>query len=495
MAQNRPPAMDIFSFAGDSLFVEASGNNLHRRATAPELQAHFAAAEDQPGHWYEAQLHHYGLKPSKAKGTAKMRLYEAVKKGDLAVPAHLLSLEADLKREWKAQGRTAKAWAKATATAAKQTAKPPLMTTGLSTSSPKPPPASKKRKASPEPATSNKKTKQTATTSAGPPRKMQTARRGGGTFGGFSGPIAGRQVQVEKSDGAKNVKKPIKDETKKPVKKAAENPTKKQVKEARITAKTQVKKEIKKPAKKQVKKEAEKPTKKQVKKEVEKPAKKRIKKEVKVEVKEEEDDVIMYEVEEYDEDESSEDGYDEDIEDGRDERDEDESDEDECDENGEDITRMAQPTGRRLGLLNGRYEIRCTWTSSSYYPEEDASGTLILTLDRQELWGSIQIAGITGVMHFGTRPFEAADDHIDFNWRGHIPDDDGFDEFHDMYYRSRESYMAFPGNGEIRGSFEYDPQRGNYFTFEGQRLPGQGTASEFSPFDMRRRWAELGHLA
>lgn len=103
-----PVSQGKFSFAGDSLFVEASGRNLHRRATVPELQSHFNdadGAKDQPAHWYEAQLVHYGLPPSRVKGTAKMRLYDAVKKGGLAVPANLRSLETDLKKQWKKQDR------------------------------------------------------------------------------------------------------------------------------------------------------------------------------------------------------------------------------------------------------------------------------------------------------------------------------------------------------------------------------------------------------
>ncbi|KAK1764215.1 hypothetical protein QBC33DRAFT_517838 [Phialemonium atrogriseum] len=92
----------------EALFVKASGRNLYRRATVPEFQSHFNDADggkDQPAHWYEAQLVHYGLPPSRVKGTAKMRLYDSVKKGGLAVPTNLRSMEADLKKQWKKQDR------------------------------------------------------------------------------------------------------------------------------------------------------------------------------------------------------------------------------------------------------------------------------------------------------------------------------------------------------------------------------------------------------
>ena len=70
-----PSVRDGWSYSGD-FHVEASGNNRHRRATIPELKAVFDGTDgqkDRPAHWYEAQLIHYGLPPSKTKGTAKMR--------------------------------------------------------------------------------------------------------------------------------------------------------------------------------------------------------------------------------------------------------------------------------------------------------------------------------------------------------------------------------------------------------------------------------------
>lgn len=75
MALVPPVDKDGFSYSGDSLFREASNLNRHRRATIPELKAHFAGkdTENRPAHWYEAQLLHYGLPPSKVKGTAHKR--------------------------------------------------------------------------------------------------------------------------------------------------------------------------------------------------------------------------------------------------------------------------------------------------------------------------------------------------------------------------------------------------------------------------------------
>ncbi|KAL9033091.1 MAG: hypothetical protein Q9214_007674, partial [Letrouitia sp. 1 TL-2023] len=101
------------------------GVNRHKRASLPELTAILrpdlkkskpaAAAQpkDQVGHWYEAQLLHYGLPPSKDKARAKLRPLEALNKGQLAVPSEITRLEASLKKEYAAADQKAKAEYKA----------------------------------------------------------------------------------------------------------------------------------------------------------------------------------------------------------------------------------------------------------------------------------------------------------------------------------------------------------------------------------------------
>ncbi|PTB62285.1 hypothetical protein BBK36DRAFT_1129621 [Trichoderma citrinoviride] len=58
-----------FSFTNGVFFAESSGHNKHRRATHEELRTHFASGSDKDhtAHWFEAQLMHYGLQPSKTK--------------------------------------------------------------------------------------------------------------------------------------------------------------------------------------------------------------------------------------------------------------------------------------------------------------------------------------------------------------------------------------------------------------------------------------------
>ncbi len=116
---------DGFAFAGGDLFAEASGRNRHRRATPAELEAHFGSGsdKDRPAHWFEAQLIHYGLPPSKTKAVARMRLYDAVRAGGLSVPAHIRTLEADLKKRWTKNEREAKKALAATAATPKAAGK------------------------------------------------------------------------------------------------------------------------------------------------------------------------------------------------------------------------------------------------------------------------------------------------------------------------------------------------------------------------------------
>ena len=69
--------------------------------------------KDAFGHWYEAQLIHYGLPPSKDKARAKMRLLEALNASVLVVPPAIVKLEESLRKEYDVAERKAKALYKA----------------------------------------------------------------------------------------------------------------------------------------------------------------------------------------------------------------------------------------------------------------------------------------------------------------------------------------------------------------------------------------------
>jgi hypothetical protein len=95
-----------FHFMDGEFMVETSGGQCHSCACLDDLKSLFHAGPDEVmsvkdlrAHWYEAQLLHYGLPPSKVKGTAVMRLLDELNKGNLSVPKRILKLEERLKRE------------------------------------------------------------------------------------------------------------------------------------------------------------------------------------------------------------------------------------------------------------------------------------------------------------------------------------------------------------------------------------------------------------
>lgn len=91
MSLTTPTSDGKFSFAADCFYVESSRSH------------------DNVGHWYEAQLLHYGIPASKSKAVAKMRLFDAVQSGVLAVPRNIEKIESDLAKQWKKKDRLARA--------------------------------------------------------------------------------------------------------------------------------------------------------------------------------------------------------------------------------------------------------------------------------------------------------------------------------------------------------------------------------------------------
>ena len=117
-----PVSRDGFFHCGNTFYVEVDGHR-HTRAhpsslhslltytppTGPALTKAGKVAKrqpgphkDEPGHFYCAQLLHYGLKPLKTKEAAKRNLLAAFNGStDLQVPAHILKLERELAEEHK----------------------------------------------------------------------------------------------------------------------------------------------------------------------------------------------------------------------------------------------------------------------------------------------------------------------------------------------------------------------------------------------------------
>lgn len=126
MSFAQPISRNGFHYNGD-LYVEVGNLNRHKRASIAEIKsllrpdlkqskaADTLTPKDQVGHWYEAQLIHYGLPPSKDKARAKMRLLEALNGSRLVVPKEISMLEIEMKKEYAAADRKAKAAYKAQA--------------------------------------------------------------------------------------------------------------------------------------------------------------------------------------------------------------------------------------------------------------------------------------------------------------------------------------------------------------------------------------------
>ena len=103
-----PPVVRGEFLYRDTLFVDVGGDGKrHPRALESELNALLTgkSSKDQVGHWYEAQLIHYGLPRSKDKNTAKVRLQQALNQGKLKVPPHLLDMENQMKKDYTAAVR------------------------------------------------------------------------------------------------------------------------------------------------------------------------------------------------------------------------------------------------------------------------------------------------------------------------------------------------------------------------------------------------------
>ncbi|CAI7645077.1 unnamed protein product [Penicillium glandicola] len=98
-----------WSFDTDTFYVASSDGYVHPRASYSELDNIFSApigdsevrnTPDHEGHWYEAQLLHFGLAPTKNKAEAKMRLMDAFQDDTLDIPDEILQIETTLSRDW-----------------------------------------------------------------------------------------------------------------------------------------------------------------------------------------------------------------------------------------------------------------------------------------------------------------------------------------------------------------------------------------------------------
>ncbi|KAK4042618.1 hypothetical protein C8A01DRAFT_44368 [Parachaetomium inaequale] len=425
-----PSTRDGWSYSGD-FHVAASGNNRHRRATVPELKAVFDGTDgpkDRPAHWYEAQLIHYGLPPSKTKGTAKMRLFDAVNRGNLAVPAHILKVETELKKDWTKREREAKQ-------ALKLLSKPTATTSARGSNKRKAddgqvgvssatnvninlsvsigsqghvqvaPTGSTAKKAKTTP-TAKKPASATSTPAPSTqtaPRAKQTARRGGSGAGVSKKPASSRPASAAPHD----------------------KPAARQVQTARRS----------RPFNRagQGRPAATTPQ----------PSR---------------SDATPSQWDSPDDPPPPYPGSPAHMDDGYD-----------------DGPYSLPP----LGLLNGRYRLRCT--APREYADAGEDSGIIFTLDGDALWGSFEIGPLSGILRLDERPWSSSYQCLYFEWRGEDGQGGEHSEIHDG------SYLKFMGDGVVQGKIVF---YNSMLEFNGYRVSGQETRSEVSAFSMRRQWEE-----
>lgn len=123
MSFTDPAYHGVFLVAENTFFVKTSCNHIHTRATPWEvpwevhavfyhtpLPSGLQKVPDPPGHWYEAQLLHYGISSCKVKPTAKIRLFDALNdgNGNLTVPKEITDIEILLRKQWRRADRRCK---------------------------------------------------------------------------------------------------------------------------------------------------------------------------------------------------------------------------------------------------------------------------------------------------------------------------------------------------------------------------------------------------
>ncbi|GAB1316259.1 hypothetical protein MFIFM68171_06469 [Madurella fahalii] len=460
-----PATRDAWSYAGNGdFYVEVSGNNHHRRAAISELKAVYDGSDgskDRPGHWYEAQLIHYGLPPSKTKGTAKMRLFDALNKGNLAVPAHILKVEGDLKKDWNKREREAKQAAKKSAPTAttaskgsrKRNADDAQINAGSGTNvninlsvSVGPQGNIQVTPANPAP----KKLKTTKTNRDEKPEKpAKAAPKGRGTAKKAAASTPSASATAKKSDSTKKASRTT--------------PTARRgtssARGARTTSSRPASDEPSNVPLNLRGREA------QCSWPFKRPGQGRA---AAASALSPVVDTTPSRWDSSDDDDdppppypgspahgyNASDGY-----------------------GHENQNDGPLPP---LGLLNGRYEVRCTGWPQLISDQGDSG--IIFTLDGNALWGSFELGYLSGILRLDERPWQSSRNALRFEWRGeHVVDG---------YNVDSTGLIRFLGGGEISGEVEVDDM---LLEFDGCRVSGQGTRSEISALSMRRQWQNRQH--
>ncbi|KAM0553138.1 hypothetical protein ACHAPJ_007688 [Fusarium lateritium] len=447
-----PVAEEGFAFANGEFFAEASGQNRHRRAGIHELKEHFTSGNDKdhPAHWFEAQLIHYGLQPSKTKSVARMRLFDAVNAGSLKVPTTVSKLETKLKKEWTKNDREAKKSATSKPTAKSATKPAPAAKaetkktaasgtkrkTGQddegSATAKKPKTTATKAKApakAPAKASAKTPAKESAQASASAstpaPAKRQTARsvRGGASQGVGRGAAAAAQPQKPRlkqtalcSRGGTS-QGPSRGAARRSSPDTSPAPRYTTPQFARRSNAFAARGRIPAPSSGHDFDDAPPP-------------------------------YSEFPNQDYCSDErSSNDGYNS--------------------ESGEI---------RPLGLLNGDYEVESDDVTEQW-DFFNADFELTLTLAGSSMWGRFNLGVYKGVLFFEERPMKSSHEPVWFKWRGRE------DQGPVMYGENNQGWMQFFGDGRIEGWLDHQS-----LSFQCRRLPDQGTRSRIDARSLQNEW-------
>lgn len=472
MALAAPVEKDGFFFAGDALYCEASNLNRHRRATVPELKAHFNGKntdKDRPAHWYEAQLLHYGLPPSKVKGTAHKRLFDAVMKGGLSVPSHIQKIETDLKKEWNKREREAKKMMKESTTAAAPKAKTAakrkadqvststnvsvnvsfqVSNTGQIMMQAAAPPAAKKAKIAATP----KATPKSTTTKAAPKATSKATPK--------AAPKAAPKPAT-KATASKTATPAAPKATPKALPKTAPKTTLKAVPKTapktapKITTKATPSSKSAKPTAKgkaMAKTQAGYGS---------TPSKSAAMTGLAAGGPRFGDAPPPYA--ELDPNRAS---------------------------SSQPPKQHSSPSQPKLGLLNGRYTVRSRDLHDDFGNDYMPDFGFIATLDtdRSRLWLKFDFGAVSGIMELN-RPWGISDGRLNTVWRGTAPNAYCERAFVDQG-TDNSNWVEFVGDGHVRGTIRWGGSRA--YQFEAQRLPDQPMRSEISPSEMRMMFEEYG---
>lgn len=442
-----PISRDRFHYNGD-LYVEVGNLNRHKRASVAEISALLRpdltksrgksiTSKDEVGHWYTAQLIHYGLPPTQDKARAKVRLLEALNASKLLVPPEIKKLEDSLQKEYQAAERKAKAAYKIANTLStegdskkRKQPEPPSTTVNVTLNlagipfgpftpnqgSSTPPP--KKAK------TTAKKVKTEAASASSAPKTKQTARKSTGAEAAAAWPVfdeppaspAPRPKQTaRKSTGTAVPKQTARTARSVP----AQPPVKK---DPAVKRDPGVKRE---PG---VNSEPRGPTKKTL------PVKHEsvIKPEPSIPIK-------------------------------------------------KAPAVKSEPRLKstpKIGLINGYYEISCPYLASEF-SDDPSSFHLILALETPRVWGAYDFGAFSGIIHLAQRPFFPSEEPIPLEWRGR-ENGEGEMSFGDDCFGE----IVFLGNGQIRGSL--NNLYGERCDFEGAKVEEGGPRR--SAGSMRAEW-------